>query len=156
MNKEELLRRIHSERATFDALFTQLDAGAIVAPALEGGRSVKDVLAHIAAWEQRCAGWLHAVAQGQTPDRPEIRDVDATNARDYATAKDAPLAEVRANSIRAHATMMAAVEALSDEDLADQERFGWPAWQMASSNSDEHYREHAADLERQLHQGVRD
>lgn len=150
MNKEELLHNIRSERATLDALIATIDDRASIAPALEGGRSVKDILAHIAAWERRCAGWLQAVARGQTPDRPEVRDVDGTNARDYAAAKHFSLAEVRAQSNEAHAAMIAAVEALSDRDLTDEERFGWPGWQMASSNSDEHYREHAAELERQL------
>jgi hypothetical protein len=156
MNKQDLLAGIRSERTRFDALIGTLDESAIVAPSLEGGRSVKDILAHIAVWEQRCAGWLQSVARGETPDRPEVRDVDATNARDDAAAKILPLADVRATSEGAHAAMIAAIEALSDEDLADAERFGWPTWQMASSNSDEHYREHAAELERHLQQGVPD
>ena len=42
--------------------------------------------------------------------------------------------------------MVRSVESLSEADLADDTRFGWPAWQMASSNTDEHYREHIEQI----------
>jgi hypothetical protein len=53
---------------------------------------------------------------------------------------------VLAQSHEAHAAMVRSVESLSEADLADDTRFGWPAWQMASSNSDEHYREHIEQI----------
>jgi hypothetical protein len=109
---------------------------------LDAGWSVKDVLAHISVWESRCATWLEAAARGETADRPEVKDVDASNARDYAAAKGQSLSDVLAASRAAHAAMLRSVDALSEADLADEKRFGWPTWQMASSNSDEHYREH--------------
>jgi len=103
---------------------------------------VKDVLAHISLWERLCAGWLEAVARGETPDRPEVADVDATNAHGQAASKDAPLADVLAESSRTCRAILAAVAALSEDDLADEQRFGWPTWQLVRANSDEHYREH--------------
>ena len=44
-------------------------------------------------------------------------------------------------------SIVAAIEATSDAELASDARFGWPAWQMARSNTDEHYREHIAQIE---------
>jgi hypothetical protein len=150
MTKDELLAAIHRDRARLDALIAPLDAFRLTAPALDAGWSVKDVLAHIATWEGLCAEWLRDVAGGVTPPRPETRDVDATNARSYAAAKRAPLAHVREASRRSHADILSAIEALPESDLADETRFGWPTWQMASSNSDEHYREHIEQIERWL------
>ena len=154
MNKRELLDSIRTERARLEELVARFDDDAMLRPVLDGGRSVKDLLAHIAAWEGYCAGWLEAVARGVTPDRPEVRDVDATNARDAAAAKAASVGDVRARSQAAHAAMLASIEGLSDADLADEKRFGWPTWQMASSNSDEHDREHIDEIERYLSGGA--
>ena len=146
MNKPELLAALQRDWAALEALVASIDEQQLLAPELDDGWSVKDVLAHIAVWEARCASWLEAVARGVTPERPEVQNVDAANARDYAAAKDTPLATVLAQSRAAHAAMVQSVAALSEADLGDDSRFGWPAWQMASSNSDEHYREHIQQI----------
>ena len=147
MTKAELLAAIRRDRAALDALVASLTDAQMIAPSLEAGWSIKDAIAHISAWEGRCAGWLEAVTRGETPDRPEVNDVDGANARDYAAAKQQPLIDVLATSRGAHAAMLRSVEALSEADLTDENRFGWPTSQMASSNSDEHYREHTAQIE---------
>ncbi len=146
MNKPELLDALARDWGELESLIASLDEATMLTPQLDDGWSVKDVLAHIAVWEARCASWLESVARGITPERPEVKDVDASNAHDYAAAKDATLASVLQQSRDAHAAMVHAVEALSEADLADETRFGWPTWQMASSNSDEHYREHIEQI----------
>jgi hypothetical protein len=142
MHKDELLANVHTERAALDSLASSLDDAALTAPALDNGHSVKDILAHISLWERLCARWIDAAARGQTPDRPEVADVNATNARDHAASKDIPLDRVLAESSVTHQAVLDAVEALSEADLADDQRFGFPAWQLVRANSDEHYREH--------------
>ena len=146
MNKQELLDAIKDDWATLEALIASLDETRLTARELDAGWSVKDVLAHIATWEALCASWLESVAQGITPERSEVKDVDGTNARAYAEAKDASLATVRVRSHDAHGALVRSVEALSYGDLADETRFGWPLWKMASSNSDDHYREHIEQI----------
>ena len=147
MKKEKLTKRIRADRTRFDALVASLDSARLVEPSLEGGWSVKDVLAHVSVWERVCSAWFEAAARGETPDRPEVRDIDAFNARSYADAKDRRLADVLAESRSSHEAIVAAIEGMSEADLADDKRFGWPAWQMASANSDDHYREHIAQIE---------
>ncbi|TAK58303.1 MAG: ClbS/DfsB family four-helix bundle protein [Dehalococcoidia bacterium] len=153
MNKEELLQRVRADRARLDELVASLDGTRTVQPALEGGRSVKDVLAHVSAWERLCAGWLEAAARDETPERAEVRDVDAFNAATFAANRDRALADVRAESAASYAAIGAAIEATPDAELASDARFGWPAWQMASSNTDEHYREHIVQIEAWLGKG---
>jgi uncharacterized protein (TIGR03083 family) len=150
MTKSELLAALRRDQSRLDALVASLDDARLTAPSLDGGLSVKDVLAHITTWEDLCAGWLRDVARGVTPARPETKDVDGTNARAYATAKARPLADVIEASRASHAAIIDAIEALPDAELAAESRFGWPTWQMASSNSDEHYREHIEQIERWL------
>jgi hypothetical protein len=146
MTKTELVANIRRDRAALDALLGEIDDARTLEPSLDAGWSVKDVLAHISAWERACTGWLETVARGATPERPEVRDVDATNAGYYERAKDAPLAEVAAESAASYDALLAAVERLSDADLDDETRFGFPMWRMIDGNSGEHYREHIEQI----------
>lgn len=153
MKKTELIEAMRRDRAALDTLVGALDDAQLTQPALDAGWSVKDVLAHVSAWERLCASWLEDVAHGRMPERPEVRDVDGTNAREYERARDLPRREILAASRRSYEAILDSVRALSEADLADQTRFGWPTWQMASSNSDEHYREHTDQIESWLRRG---
>jgi hypothetical protein len=147
MNKQKLTKRIRADRARLDELIAGIDSAQMVEPALDQGWSVKDVLAHISAWERLCTGWLQAAMRDETPDRPEVRDVDGFNNSTFAANRDRPLADVRAESAASYAAIVAAVEATPDAELASDSRFGRPGWQLASANSDDHYREHIAQIE---------
>jgi hypothetical protein len=147
MKKDELLARIHDDRERLDAGVARVDAGRLAEPLLEGGWSIKDVLAHVSFWERTCAGWLAAVARGETPERPEVRDVDATNARAFADARGLPLDQVQEAARVAYAAIVDATRALSGAELADESRFGFPLWRMIDGNSADHYREHADQIE---------
>ncbi len=141
---------IARDRARLEELIAGIDDARMTEPSLEAGWSVKDVLAHISLWERICTGWLEAAARGETSERPEVKDVDGTNARGYEAGKDRSLADIVAESRASHAAILAAVEALSDDELASDERFGWPVWQMTDSNTAEHYREHIDQISRWL------
>ncbi len=147
MTNTELLTDIRGDRARLEAAVARIDEAQLTAAALDAGWSVKDVLAHISLWERLCTRWLRAVARGDTPERAEVQDVDTTNARAYEAAKDAPLADVRERSRASYAALLDAIERLTDADLEDEQRFGWPTWKMIESNSAEHYREHAEQIE---------
>ncbi len=153
MTKQELLDSMRRERAAFEVTVAMLDESQLADPSLDGDWSVKDVIAHLAAWEGYCAGWIDVVAGGGSPERPEVADTDATNARDYAAAKEMSLADVRATLHRSHDALLRVTERLSEADLADEKRFGWATWAMIDGNSGEHYREHAAQIERSIAAG---
>jgi hypothetical protein len=150
MTKDELLASIRGDRARLEALIAPLDEARLTEPALDAGWSVKDALAHISMWERICCEWLAAAARGETPARPEVQDVDGTNARNYQAAKGRPLPDVLGESRHSHQAMLDAASALSEAELADDKRFGWPTWQLVSANSDDHYREHIDQIARWL------
>ena len=147
MTKDELLANIRRDRALLDALVAGLGEAQMLEPALDDGWSVKDVLAHIAAWEQLCTSWLDAIARGETPERPEVQDVNGTNARFHEQARATPLADVVAESARSYQSIVEAVKRLPAADLADEKHFGWPTARVVSANTDDHYREHIAQIE---------
>lgn len=153
MTNDELLAMIRRDYATLEALVGGLSDAQKTAPALDDGWSVKDALAHISAWERTAAGWLEAVERGESPERPEVADTDATNARFHAAAQDRALALVLDESRASHAALVAVVERLSDAMLNDKRPFGFRLWHVVDGNSAEHYREHIEQIEQWLAAG---
>jgi uncharacterized protein (TIGR03083 family) len=150
MTKNELLAAIEGDWDALQSLIQRVSDARMAEPSLDAGWSVKDVLAHIALWEGICSRWLEAAARGETSERPEVKDVDGTNARGHERAKSRALSDVVDESRTRHARILAAVEALSEDELASDTRFGWPVWQMTDSNTAEHYREHIDQISRWL------
>lgn len=153
MTKDELVARIRTEHARLDAAVARIGEERCIDPAFDGGWSLKDIFAHIGFWERACTRWLEAVARGETPDRPEVRDVDATNADAFDAAKPRALADVLAESHASYDGIIRATTSLPDSELGDERRFGFPIWRVIDGNSGEHYREHAEQIEAWLARG---
>ena len=122
---------------------------------LEGNRSMKDVLAHITAWEQRMIQWLNESAAGRVPQGPAPGmtwdDLDALNEQTYLEDKDKTLAEVMSASVTSYTQSLKAVQETTDQDLFDGSRFAWrngdPLWHMIAANTWWHYDEHREQIE---------
>jgi hypothetical protein len=80
--------------------------------------------------------------------------VDDVNERLVAPWRDRSVAEVRAESRRVFGELVAAVEQLTDEQLAARGRFPWAPQQLLAegitTEFTEHYREHAEAIRRWL------
>lgn len=155
MDKQELLDNIRHDRARLDIAIATLTPAQLFEPALEGGLSPKDVLAHITVWEQRFLREVAKAQRGEEPQWPEpgfgMADVDRLNARDYEANRARDLDEIVAESRRSYDEFVRAIDAMSDDDLTRGDRFSWtgghPLALFASANSDDHYREHAQQIE---------
>ena len=146
MNKNELLANIRRERATLDALVTSLSEAQMIAPELDAGWSVKDVLAHITAWEQLCLKWIREGRRDEGPFTQE--SIDAFNQSIFDANKGRALDAIREESKRSYVAIVETVEALADDlDAAPAWAPGRPLGEIISSNSDEHYREHIEQIE---------
>lgn len=158
MDKTTLLNTIQAEYAQFELLVTPLSEAQICTPPIEGEWSVKDIMAHIAAWEQICTRWLEEVVRGVTPQPSERLDVES-NERIYREHRDRSLAEVQELFHHAHQQFLHQVNLLaqtfSEEDLNTPHRFAWTeAWPgstliaVIADNSYEHYYDHAQMIRR--------
>jgi len=58
MGKRELLSALTDERAHLSAMLARLDDSQMVTPGVQGNWSVKDILAHMSAWDRRGMRWL--------------------------------------------------------------------------------------------------
>ena len=154
MDKSRVLEEIQTARAEFDAMLAKLSDEQLCDVTLDGGRSVKDVLSHIAVWERRCAGWIEATIRGETPERPEPgitwAQMDELNERDFLRARDDTLQEARDDYRRSYQQLLALVRSMAEEDFGETHRFSWwqgePISTVIAANSFEHYREHEEQI----------
>lgn len=157
-SREELLREIREERAAFEAILAQVPEQRLLQPLLDGGWSVKDVLAHIAAWEELMVAWVEATLRGETPDRPVRGDnwVDKLNTSLYEKNKPMTLADVQWQFTTSYERAYETAMRLSSAELFESERFAWragsPLAVLVAANTCWHYREHREQLERFLAQ----
>jgi len=151
--KTELLAAIRESRAELEELVAALSLQEMEDPGVQGEWSVKDMLAHIAAWERLAEDRIRAAQSGSEPNFPPIKDedaVDAFNAEVYARYNDDPLDAVLTEFHEAHADLMAQIEALDEETLQQKLPFEWAGnltYQvLISANTHWHYPEHSEAL----------
>lgn len=149
MNKQELRDITSSSYGAFETELAQLSDEQMLQPGVVDDWTMKDVLAHISAWERMFIGWIEALLRGETPDRPEFFSeewTDRVNARVYEESRERTLDDVRAASRASHAETLAFIDRLSDAELFDGSHFAWTKGREIApwvrANADEHYDEH--------------
>ncbi len=157
--KAELLQYVHDGRVDFLNLINQIPKNRLLERGVESDWSIKDILAHITAWEVKMSeAFAEIQASGVPHSWPETdADVDALNAEFYAANKDKPLTLVLSEFEDAFPQAVAATEAFSEEDLFDQDRYAWrkerPLWWMVAGNTYGHYGDHVPNIQAWLGSG---
>jgi hypothetical protein len=161
-SKTELLERMREGREIWDGLITQIPDSAITMPVLPGGWSVKDLMAHVAAYEHWTGAQIRAANERRAPtnlelygvedvpEDPEGWDLDRGNAAIYDRYAKTPLADVRAFAERAFADLIAAIEAVPDSAFAATDAQAWTGGEtlleIIPGQSYAHYEHHLDDL----------
>jgi hypothetical protein len=156
VNKAQLLEKMAHGHAAMDKLLSSMDERQMLQPGVYGEMSVKDVLAHIAAWEGMEAGWIRASLNGEQVLRfapgfvlgegDDNAAMDGLNEQIFKQNKNKTLVQVLSDLQAAQRQLTETVEALLEGDLTDIHRFDWwdgePIWTSIAGNSYEHYQEH--------------
>jgi hypothetical protein len=149
-NKANLLERIQLEHAKFDALLAQLDEIQMTQPGVVGNWSVKDILAHITAWERCMLHWLGETWQGLIPHPPTSQhNLQRWNLAFYQENQPRPLAEVLAEFHQSYQQVLKSIVDTPEEELFKEIHGAWPegpVWQAVADNTWGHYKEHAASI----------
>src|SRR5436309_4720073 len=120
--RRQAVERMGRSRAATLALLQRMPRAAIERPRTQARWSVKDVLAHIAAWEEEGVRRLRLVARGRG-DRivwyDTMAEADRFNARAVAAGRRLPLRTVLARLQRARTRLLEALRRLPAEALAD-------------------------------------
>jgi hypothetical protein len=160
MEKTTLLNMIQTEYMHFESLIAPLSETQLCTAPSAGEWSIKDIMAHIAIWEQLCMRWLEEFSRGVTPQPSERLD-NGSNERIYRENRDRSLAEVQKLFQHTHQQFLHQVtlltQAISEEDLNAPHRFAWteswPGYSLIAAiadNSYEHYSDHAQQIRRRL------
>src|SRR5207248_5470776 len=87
MDKTTLLNTIQTEYAQLESLVAPLSEAQLCTAPSEGEWSIKDIMAHVAVWEQICTRWLEEFLRGVTPQPSERIEV-GVNDRIYRENRD--------------------------------------------------------------------
>ncbi len=149
MNVLQFQHTWRRDRADYERVLAEVGEARMLEPALPGGWSVKDVIAHVNWYEREMVEVLNrrALVGSELWELP----ADERNIPIYKEAKDLPLEQVLAESERVFVELWTLVSALQDEDLVDASCFDqmpeeWEPWQVLAENTYEHYQQHVADI----------
>lgn len=148
--KRQLLAEVRRKRAELEAVLDRSPRDPLDLPLDAGGWSVKDILAHIVAWEQVMLRWWQASQAGETPSDPapglSDDDVARLNSGFYEANRYRTLADVQDEFRRSFMEVMAALETAHEAALMQPGYFPWTEeWPFASvvvANTSDHYKEH--------------
>ncbi len=141
--KPELMRLQREGRERWEAFLAQIPLERTNEPGVKGKRSVKDIVAHVAAWERHAAERLRSLARGIPPEPlpPGMAWKGyeyAFNARIDEAWRDRSWDEVTAEATAARTEFFAAAEAVPEDVLFAQDK---PAWKIGAYNGYLHYLE---------------
>jgi hypothetical protein len=156
VTRNEILNQLEQNRAQLLEVLSGIPEHEMVSrPAVEWW-TLKDLLGHIAMWEQVALQFIAEYRQDGLPKSLGLSDdaaLDAYNKRGAALRRDWPLERVRAEFDTSHRDLMAAVQSLSDVELNAALPAPWPeGYSLASLiavNSYDHEREHLEQISRQ-------
>ena len=156
MDKTQLIAEIQSEREELETTLGAFSQEQMTRPLLEGGWTLKDLLAHITVWEQRMVRWVEITLRDEVPEMlPEgltwsDEDLNRWNQQTYLELRDKPLDDVLADFESSYRQALAVAQQATQEQLFDRDRYAWrggrPLYIMVAANTSWHYKEHNAQL----------
>jgi hypothetical protein len=154
MTKALLLRNMREGRAELEAMLEGLDAERLEWSSGPGQWSIKDLLAHISAWDRFAVAWLDADARGEVPGLPAPKmtheQVDAFNAGVYLACRGHPLAEEKIEFRASYEALYARAAQAPETDLLEPGRYAWlgdwPLYRLFGANSFYQYGEHLEQI----------
>jgi len=155
--KAELLEKIHTARKQFKALIDSLTETQIITPGVQENWSVKDILAHLTAWERMT---LERLNSGLSNRPSRIRpihtneEVDWMNEKVHAIHQDRPLVDILDDFQTSFERLMEKVEGLNKNVFQNPTSMEWagdrPVWLLIADNTYLHYAEHREAIEKGL------
>lgn len=150
--REQLVDKLESAKADFEKLIQEIGEGGLAEPGINGDWSMKDILAHVTAWEERPVAWSEGLSRGERPTPPAWPtglSEDQLNDYLYQNNRQRLLEEVLARWRSVHQSVLDAIARMSDEELFDRkvDWLGDASYAEAiAGNSYEHLRTHERDI----------
>ena len=121
MNRDQLLVRIESRWRAFNDACAGLDDAALIRPGVVEDSSVKDLMAHVATWEDEALKALPIIMQGKRP--PRYGGVDNFNARQNEAHSRLSLTQARDALQRSHRRLLEFIATVPESWFETETRF---------------------------------
>jgi hypothetical protein len=154
-DKQHILTTLREEFNRWEELLASLSEEQITAAQLPGNWSIKDVIAHLRAWQQRSIARLEAALLSREPEFPNWPaefDPEAEgqphdlNAWLYERDRGLPWSSVQRDWRAGFLRFLELGESIPEKDLLDAGRYPWMEGQplaLILQSSYEHHHEHA-------------
>lgn len=155
-SKVELLKDIQAEHIRLEQILNTLTSQDMRRPGVVGAWSIKDVLAHLTAWEQLFLRWYEAGRHGQpvepTPVGMSRKAMDAINEQIFKRYRRRSLAVVLVEFRVSYETILAAIQAMPEAEIFVERRYVWTGRlrvaDYIAGNTCNHYRWATAQIRR--------
>jgi hypothetical protein len=128
-SKSQLLKDITTGRRQLEKNLSALSEEDMTQPGVTGTWSVKDILAHLVAWEKLLLDWYRAGIQGYSPTIIPVgmrqKAIDALNQEIYEQNRKRNLDEVIAEFRTSYQQILTTLEGIPEEDLLIRGRYEW-------------------------------
>jgi len=152
MPKADVIADVQAARAKLLGALDGLTAEHMLQVGAVGIWSVKDVLAHLVAWEAELVTTLARLEQHkrQPPRIVDIEDIDEWNDEQYRVNVKRPLDVILEDFHGVHKHLIQAIQTLDNRTLDDNRRWPWmegePLSYLIAENAVWHEEEHADDI----------
>jgi hypothetical protein len=131
--KSHIFAALSEELEAWEALLTELSEEQITAPMSPSHWSIKDIIAHVMAWQQRSIARVGAAVSGGEPqlpgwpnDNPDSEDTtEQTNAWIYGTYRQQSWPRVHRSWRASFQHLLQLSAQVSERDLLDSGRYPW-------------------------------
>jgi hypothetical protein len=157
-NKAEILQLLGDEFDQWDKRLARLSEAQWLEPHPPDNLSVKDVVAHLWAWQQRSIARVEAALHNREPEfprwpeslEPEAEDVDPINAWILETNRAKPASAVYGDWRAGFLRLIELTQAIPESDLLQPGRYPWlgedPLSLVLVSSCEHHHLEHLEPL----------
>lgn len=132
--KEHILAALREQFDSWEKLLAGLNEHQIISPQFDLNWSIKDVMAHLWAWQQISIARMEAGLLDREPDFPKWivesvenweEDADQVNALTFETQHKKPWSEIYQDWKNGFLRFLELGEKISERDLLDGDRYTW-------------------------------
>jgi hypothetical protein len=143
----ELIRELDAAREDLSAALAQADPALLTTPGLVGEWSARELVAHLAHWDDWASTCLEAVTDGGLEAlASDTWDVDAQNAAVAQRVASLSMEAVRDEEAAAYERFAGLLADLDPSDLAIPAPWGGTVETIVVENGPGHYAEHAEEI----------
>jgi hypothetical protein len=146
MDRSQLLKKIDRAWEAFTASYAGLSDEELMQPGVTGNWSVKDIIAHVACWEEEALTNLPIILAGEKPPKYSSKygGIDAFNAQMAEQARNLSLSEVLHQQEETHRRLIEFIQRAPEDQITTETRFR----RRLRLDSYRHYPEHTEAIQK--------